>query len=56
MLEPLKAGEVVDLSARKLAKAMGVGKSTAHRMLRDLANSGGVLLATSAAGTRLALV
>ena len=55
MLEPLGDGKVVELSQRKLARALGVGKSSVNRTLRELKAAGELIVETTAAGTRLAL-
>jgi DNA-binding transcriptional regulator LsrR (DeoR family) len=55
MLEPLRDGKVVELSQRKLARALGVGKSSVNRTLAELRAAGELIVETTAAGTRLAL-
>jgi hypothetical protein len=55
VLGPLRDGKVVELSQRKLARALGVGKSSVNRMLHELKSAGELLVETTAAGTRLAL-
>ena len=55
MLEPLRDGRVVDLSQRKLARALGVGKSSVNGVPHELKATGELIVETTAAGTRLAL-
>ena len=55
VLEPLRNGKVVELSQRKLARALGVGKSSVNRTLAELRAAGELIVETTAAGTRLAL-
>ena len=44
MLEPLRDGRVVDLSQRKLARALGVGKSSVNRILHELTVRGDLIV------------
>jgi DNA invertase Pin-like site-specific DNA recombinase len=55
VLGPLREGEVVELSQRKLARALGVGKSSVNRTLAELRAAGELIVETTSAGTRLAL-
>jgi hypothetical protein len=48
-------GGVVELGQRRLARQLGVSRTTLQRALGDLAAAGDVALSTSQAGTRVAL-
>ena len=55
LLAPFRDGNAVRASQRQIARTLGIGRSTVNRLLREMADAGELVVATSKSGTQFAL-